>query len=433
VAIPGGPAARRPAGPAASVPRDERREPDRGRAALSALPESGGRAELAALLLAALALRPQLVGVGPLLPEIGDDLGMSHAASGLLPTIPVLCMGLFALPAARLAARWGTRRAVAACLAVIAAAGSARAAAPGAASLVALTIPVGIGMGLCGALLPLAVKERFSARPALATGIYATGIQIGAVGSALAVVALAAAGSWRLALGVLGLSAALVTAGWLLLDRGRTAEPPRAPALAEVRAVARTPLVWGLIGTFALMTVVYYGLIAWLSDAYVEKGWAEGSAAGLVAVVSFAQIPGTLAVAWLGARDRRPIVRGAALIGAVAVAGLAAVPDGAWLWAFLAGLGVGTLFALLLTLPLDLSSHPTQAGAIAAVMLTGGYTSAAVTPVVLGALRDATGSFSAALYALAGAAAVLLVAAVLLPRGRPAAIIDSVPAAPLPG
>ena len=45
---------------------------------------------LAALFLGALALRPQLVGVGPLLPEIDDELDVSHAVAGLLGTIPVL-------------------------------------------------------------------------------------------------------------------------------------------------------------------------------------------------------------------------------------------------------------------------------------------------------------------------------------------------------
>jgi len=54
---------------------------------------------LVALFLAAVALRPQLVGVGPLLPSIQTDLGVSHAVAGLLGTIPVLCMGLFAPPA----------------------------------------------------------------------------------------------------------------------------------------------------------------------------------------------------------------------------------------------------------------------------------------------------------------------------------------------
>ena len=56
---------------------------------------------LAALFVAALALRPQLVGVGPLLPDIQEDLGVSHAVAGLLGTIPVLCMGVFAPAAAR--------------------------------------------------------------------------------------------------------------------------------------------------------------------------------------------------------------------------------------------------------------------------------------------------------------------------------------------
>ena len=75
---------------------------------------------LAALFLGALALRPQLVGVGPLLPEIDEDLGVSHAVAGLLGTIPVLCMGVFAPPAAYVAARIGTRAAIGACLAAIA-------------------------------------------------------------------------------------------------------------------------------------------------------------------------------------------------------------------------------------------------------------------------------------------------------------------------
>src|SRR5258708_29908165 len=82
---------------------------------------------LAGLFLAALALRPQVVGIGPLLPAIRADLGYSHAVAGLLGTIPVLCMGLFALPAARLARRVGSRRAVALAVVGIGAFGVVRA------------------------------------------------------------------------------------------------------------------------------------------------------------------------------------------------------------------------------------------------------------------------------------------------------------------
>jgi MFS transporter, CP family, cyanate transporter len=359
------------------------------------------------------------VGIGPLLPRIGPDLGMSHAASGMLGTIPVLCMGLFALPAARLAARWGTRRAIFACLAMIALGGLLRSVAPTGALLLAGTIPVGVGMGLCGALLPVAVKERFARRAALATGVYTTGIQIGAVASSLAVVALAAAGSWRLALAVISIATAAVAASWVALDDDAGAVRPRAPAAAELRAVARNAAVWTLTGSFALMSVIYYGLIAWLPEAYAERGWSESSAAALVAVLTFAQLPGGMAFAWLAARAAglRVLFSGCAALVAIAGAGLAMVPSGAWVWAAFAGLGIGILFPVVLTLPLDLSSHPTAAGAIAAVMLTGGYTVAAIAPVMLGALRDATGSFHTALFGLAAVAVTLFATSFLIPRG----------------
>ena len=45
---------------------------------------------LAGLFFVALTLRPQIVGVGPLLPEIQEDLHTTHAVVGLLATIPVL-------------------------------------------------------------------------------------------------------------------------------------------------------------------------------------------------------------------------------------------------------------------------------------------------------------------------------------------------------
>ena len=68
---------------------------------------------LAGLFLAGFALRPQIVGVGPLIPSIERDLDVSHAVAGLLNTIPVLCMGLFALPAPVLTRRYGSRLALA--------------------------------------------------------------------------------------------------------------------------------------------------------------------------------------------------------------------------------------------------------------------------------------------------------------------------------
>ena len=126
---------------------------------------------LIALFLAALTLRPQIVGAGPLIPEIKDDFGSSHALVGLIGTIPVLGMGLFAPVAAVLASRIGTRNAMTIALALIGAFGVSRAFSPSAITLVLLTIPVGIGMGLGNAIAPLAVKERLPDRISAGTGV----------------------------------------------------------------------------------------------------------------------------------------------------------------------------------------------------------------------------------------------------------------------
>jgi CP family cyanate transporter-like MFS transporter len=81
-------------------------------------------------------------------------------------------MGLFAPPAPYVSRRLGLSYALGAALALIGVFGLARALVPGAWLLILPTFPVGIGMGIAGALLPVWVKERFSDRPAFATGVY---------------------------------------------------------------------------------------------------------------------------------------------------------------------------------------------------------------------------------------------------------------------
>src|SRR5436305_264077 len=153
---------------------------------------------LAGMFLAALALRPQLVGVGPLLSTIAHDLHVSHSVAGLLSTAIVLCMGLFAPSAFRIARRAGQRYTIAGALALIAIFGVARAEAKPAAAVILLTVPIGIGIAVAGGLMPLVVRESWPTRPVLATATYATGISMGAAVSAAVAVALSPAlGNWR--------------------------------------------------------------------------------------------------------------------------------------------------------------------------------------------------------------------------------------------
>jgi CP family cyanate transporter-like MFS transporter len=364
---------------------------------------------LAALFLAALVLRPQLVGIGPLLPEIQHDLGISHTVAGLLATIPVLCMGLFALPARYLSGHVGSRAAVSISVALVGAFGVARAFSPGAAALVLLTFPIGIGMGLAGAILPVVVKERYADRAGFATGVYTTGIVIGAaVAAAVAVPLSIAAGGWRAPLGVFGAVSVALAVAWI----GLTRNEPRHERMdvRPLRLPLRSPLAWHLVGAFFFMSAVFYGLNAWLPDAYVDRGWSESAAGGLLGVMNTVSIPCGFAVAWAadhwGRRQRW--LTAAASLQFLAILGVIAAPSAGWLWAVLLGVAVGPLFPLTMTLPLDATPDPAEVAAIAAMMLGIGYTLSATSPLLLGVVRDQVAGFTPVLVCLAALAAALV-------------------------
>ena len=364
---------------------------------------------LAGLFLAGLALRPQIVGVGPLIPEIQDDLDVSHAVAGLLTTIPVLCMGLFALPAPRVSRRYGARLAIAVCLALIGGFGIARAIAPGAAGVILLTVGVGIGLGLAQALMPVAVKERFAGRPAFATGIYVLGFNIGsALASALAVPMADAAGSWRWSLIVFSAVTLVLVPAWIWLTREEA--PHRRADVEHVRLPFHNGTAWTLVGIFGSMACVFYGLNSWLPDAYVERGWSDGKAGALLAVLNITALVTTVTIPWLSDRTggRRVYLVGFSTALVASAVGFAAVPGGAWLWAAVVGLATGAMFPLVMTLPVDVGRRPADVVSVTGLMLGVGYTIGAIAPLLLGAARDVTGTFSTTLWLIAVAATILL-------------------------
>jgi CP family cyanate transporter-like MFS transporter len=372
---------------------------------------------LAGLFFVALTLRPQIVGVGPLLPEIQDSLGTTHAVAGLLGTIPVLCMGLFAPPAAYLGARVGTRAAIGTSVLLIGVFGVARAVAPSAWLVVLLTWPIGVGMGLAGALMPVAVKERFSVRPAGPTGVYTTGIQVGSALSAAVAVPLAAwYGGWRASLAVFSLVSLLLAGVWMALTRHEPKHerhlerPPRLPW--------RSPAAWLLVTIFGLMASTYYGINAWLPDSYVERGWSTQAAGSLLAILNLVAIPASFVIPWLSDRigTRREWLAVTSTGFVVGLLGVVLVPEGAYAWVVAMGISSGAMFALVMTLPLDLEDAPRKVGALVGMMLGLGYTIGAVSPFVLGAVRDLTESFTASLWLLAGFSVLLLGTVLALPR-----------------
>jgi hypothetical protein len=85
-----------------------------------------------AMVVIAMALRPGIASIGPVLPLISREFSLSHATASLLTTIPTLLMGLLALPTPWLARRFGRNGTLLASLVLLFVSMVARAFAPNA-------------------------------------------------------------------------------------------------------------------------------------------------------------------------------------------------------------------------------------------------------------------------------------------------------------
>lgn len=358
-----------------------------------------GRLVLPALFLVAVTLRPQLVGIGPLIPAIRLDLDVPYVWAGLLTTIPVLCMGLFAPLAPVVVRRVGSARGVGVAATAIAVTGVARALMPSATGVLVATVAVGVAVAVAGALLPVVVKERFSDRALTVTGVYVAGIQTGAASAALLAVPMTALpGGWRGSLFTMSMAALVAVVPWALvvgLRRGH--DPPATPAgVVAPRRVGR------LAALFALQSIPFFGLITWFPTYLVESGWSAARAGAALALLNVVGLITSLTVPRVGDRvgSRRLYLHTGAGLAAVAVVGLLVLPVAGFAWAAVAGVGLSVLFTVTLTLPLDVAPDARSAAAASATVLGVGYTVAAGVPAFLGALRDWTGGFGAALALL---------------------------------
>lgn len=385
----------------------------------SATPDDRARREghlpfglaLTCIVLVALSLRPGIVSIGPILPDMIEAFDLTHTQASLLTAIPTLLMGLLALTTPWLTRRLGRDRVIIAALAVLALSTAARAFSNSVMTLFATTAGVGAGIVIAGTLVPGFVKASFPGRVAKLMGIYALALSVGsAMAAATTGLLLQQFGSWRVPAGLFALPALVGAFAWLKVERRTRMPLGSAPARNRHALPFDNPTAWLIGGFFALNNFVFYSYVSWLAPIYVEFGWSPASAGLILACFTVAFMVGApLFGAASGHEDRRRWLATSSGISAAGVLWLTIAPTAAPFAAVsLIAFGTGGAFTLGMTLPLDNARSDGETIAWNAFVMLLSYVVGAGGPVLTGVLRDTTGSFDAPMWVLVAVSAAML-------------------------
>jgi MFS transporter, CP family, cyanate transporter len=359
-----------------------------------------GRLRLGLLLvgiaLLAFQLRSPLVAVAPVAGAAQEGWGIGPAAFGLLTTIPLLCFGL-ATPLGPLAARrFGVEGAIEVSIVGIVVSTVLRSL-DGYGFALAAAVLLGVSITIGNVLVPTVIRRdvRASARAA-ATGFYAAFISVGTVLTSVATVPLAQLVGWRAAIAAWSVVGVLTAAFWLLLLRGRPADEP---VLADQPPARFRPdlLAVLLSVAFASQAFSYYAVTTWLPTLLAdERGFTAVVAGTASSVFQLAGVVGAIGVPVLALRlHPRTIL---AIIGVLWITlplGLLLIPEQFVLLSVLGGTAQGAGFAGLFTIIATAGGDARRTTTLSAVVQSAGYLVAAAAPPLLGAVHEASGSWTA--------------------------------------
>jgi MFS transporter, CP family, cyanate transporter len=378
----------------------------------------------AGVVLVAANLRPVATSIGPLVHEIRGGLHLSGAAAGLLLSIPVLCFGLAAPAAPPLSRRIGIARTIA--LVLVAVTGGLVLRATGSVfALFAGTTLAAAGAACGNVLLPVIVRRSFADRVGRIAAFYTTALVTSAALTAGLTVPLANAlgESWRGGLIIWAAPALLALLVWLP-QLGRERErPPEVAGVAHprLRDVTRDPLAWQLTFFFAIQSWGFYSTVAWLPSIFESHGLSSTYSGFLLGLCGAMAIPGALLVPRLAARwpDQRQLALWLTVVTAGGLAGILVSPTSApEVWTVVLGIGQGASFPLALTMIVLRGGTTHLTASLSTHVQAIGYLFSAAGPLTIGALHDATGSWTTSLLVLLVLLAPQAASGVAAGRGR---------------
>ena len=364
-----------------------------------------------------------LFGISPLLPLAIEEYGISRFEAGLLISMPMLMGAILGIPGGMLAARIGIKRSFMiswVCMGLLA----LSALTPNYYVLLILRLLYGVGLSMSVAASGPLVMQWFRSREVLAINAANTAIlSLGVAASVAAAVPLAEILGWKTSLTVLSGLGVLGAVIWPLApaDLKSGAGSQRPISVRDVVGVLRGRVVALLLIGDVGAIAQYTALTGWLPTFFNEIRDIALDEAGLI--TSILPFIGVFAVFVGGALPIRFSFRAILVFSGILVTvggfGSFLSPGLTAIYVFVVVLGVGSWIYVpsLLTIPMRLpGATPQQVAVVWGSIMTFAGLGMFLWPLVVGALRDTTGSFVPGFIFCAVGSFSLFVCSLFLPR-----------------
>ena len=376
------------------------------------------------ILLANMGLALNLFASAPLFPLIIEDYSINRSTVGLLITLALLVIACTGLPGGIIVSRMGVRRAFTAgwwLVGLMALSGVA----PNFATLLVLRLAYGLGAALIVAASGPLIMRWFRPKETLVMnglnmGVFSLGIAL----SVFTAAPLADAVGWANALSIFGAVGVTGAIAWAWLGRPVGDTNPPVPMLSrrELWGVLSSRAVILLVAADAGVFIQYTALTTWLPSFFNEvRGLSLTQAGFVTGLLPFVGVFAVLLGVFLPFRVgfKRIFFLAPGIMIVLGGPGAFLFDDLAWIYLSVLLLGIGSWLyqPMLMSMPMRLPGYTPEKVAIVwgSFMSFSGF-GMFLAPLLVGGLRDISGSFLPGFIICAVAAWSLPLAGVFMPE-----------------
>ncbi|PWA10660.1 MFS transporter [Pueribacillus theae] len=350
-------------------------------------------------------LRPAITSVGPLIPFIRNDLGISNGVAGFITTLPLLSFAALSPLAPKIGKRISNERTIFLGLILLAVGIGIRSIGL-IETLLLGTFLIGLGVAICNVLLPSIVKERYPTKVGVVTSVYSTSMGIFAASASGVSVPLAQTFGlgWQTSLAIWAALAFIALLLWSPQLGKQNKIGQIRQTVQKRQSLLRSTLAWQVTLFMGLQSFLFYCTIAWLPDILHSQGITVAAAGWLLAIMQFAGLPSTFITPMLADKlsNQKGIVVTVSFLYIIGLVGLFISSNlmFAVLSVIFIGFAQGSSISLSLAFLSLRAADASEAASLSGMAQSFGYLLAAVGPIFIGFLFDKTLSWTASMMTL---------------------------------